>query len=543
MFEKLNEFLKKKEEKEEEVKFVINLDASYGVANFPESSDKTKIDFRYPLIVPYAYAHITWDEMQSELVYKLEEPILDSKEREILVMLEQGVREFINMGFIGVKEKEALIEFLEKNVKILLLEMNIHLDKNSYLKLMYYVYRDFIGLNRIEPLMNDMYIEDVECNGKNSPIYVVHRKYGNIRTNIIYENVDELSNFVEKLAQKCGRFISYSSPIMDGILPNNARLNATYTEDVSSKGPTFSIRMFTKEPWSPIKLMKVGTISPEILAYLWILVENGSNLLIVGGTGSGKCVTGDTLVYLPNGDVKEIKKIVEEKFGREKICKKDDWEFVENKDNFNILSMDKDSLKVIKSRVDKFWRHKSPEKIYKVLTRSGRCVKVTPEHPFFSFDNGSLIKINAENLKISDRIAVPRNLTFDVKKKQYFPLSYLLDEKNIYVFNEFGLVNEAINKIKEKHKINNIELSKLLKVNEFVFRSWKKENAIPLNILNRLVYEAGMELNKNIKLKSLAGSTIIKLPEVDKDLFRFVALILADGHLSKNNVEFCNSLE
>lgn len=543
MFEKLNELLKKKEEKEEEVKFVISLDASHGVVNFPESLDKTKIDFRYPLIVPYAYAHITWDDVQGELVYKLEEPILDPKEREILVMLEQGVREFINMGFIGVKEKEALIEFLEKNVKILLLEMNIHLDKNSYLKLMYYVYRDFIGLNRIEPLMNDMYIEDIECNGKNSPIYIVHRRYGNIRTSIIYETLDELSNFVEKLAQKCGRFISYSSPIVDGVLPSGDRVNATYTEDVSSKGPTFSIRMFTKEPWSPIKLMKVGTISPEILAYLWILIENGSNILVVGGTGSGKCVTGDTLVYLPNGDVKEIKKIVEEKFSRGKICKRDDWEFVENNDNFNILSMDKDSLKIIKSRVDKFWRHKSPEKLYKVLTRSGRCVKVTPEHPFFSFDDGSLIKINAEKLKISDRVAVPRNLTFDVKKKQYSPLNCLLDEKDIYVFNEFGLVNEAISKIKEKHKINDVGLSKLLNVNEFAFRSWKKENAIPLNIFNILLYEAGMELNKNMKLKSRAGSTIVKLPGVDKDIFRFVALVLADGHLAKNNVEFCNSDE
>ena len=122
-----------------------------------------------------------------------------------------------------------------------------------------------------------------------TPVYVVHRKFGNIKTNIVYDEFDELTSFVEKLAQKCGKYISYANPIMDGRLPDSgARVNATYTEDISSRGPTFSIRMFTREAWSPVKLIQAGTISAEILAYLWIIVEHGSNILVVGGTGSGK---------------------------------------------------------------------------------------------------------------------------------------------------------------------------------------------------------------------------------------------------------------
>ncbi|MAG52776.1 MAG: secretion system protein E [Nanoarchaeota archaeon] len=288
---KLKEIFKKKETKEvkkEEYHFSISQAASQETVNFPETEDKTKIDFRYPLIVPYAYAHIAWDEVQNELVYKLEEPAIDPRELDILKKLEQGVKEFINMSFISVKEKETLIEFLEKNVRILLTEMNIRLEKNSYLKIMYYIYRDFIGLNKMEPLMNDYFIEDIECNGKNSPLYIVHRKYGNLKTSIIFKDMEELTNFVEKLAQKCGRYISYSTPIVDGVLPDGSRINATFTEDVSSKGPTFTIRKFTKDPWSPTKLMDVGTASPELLSYIWLLVENGSNVLVVGGTGSGK---------------------------------------------------------------------------------------------------------------------------------------------------------------------------------------------------------------------------------------------------------------
>ena len=279
---------KDKDKVENGLHFVIDLKSSEKAVNFPESENKSKIDFRYPLIVPYAYAHITWDEVQNSLIYKVEEPVLDSKEKEILLKLEQGIKEFINMSFISVKQKETLIEFLEKNVQILLNEMNIKLERNSYLKLMYYIYRDFIGLNRIEPLMNDGYIEDIECNGRNSSLYIVHRRYGNIKTNITFDDFDELSDFVEKLAQKSGRYISYSSPIVDGVLPDGSRVNATFTEDVSSKGPTFTIRKFTREAWSPVKLMEIGSVSPEILAYLWLLVENGSNILVVGGTGSGK---------------------------------------------------------------------------------------------------------------------------------------------------------------------------------------------------------------------------------------------------------------
>jgi archaeal flagellar protein FlaI len=288
-FKKDSLFGKKKENVKENVNhFSIDLKSSQKAVNFPKSSERNKIDFRYPLIVPYAYAHIVWDDVQNELVYKIEEPVLDSKESETLVTLEQGIKELINMSFISVKEKETLIEFLEKNVKLLLKEMNINLEKNSYLKLMYYIYRSFIGLNRIEPLMNDYYIEDIECNGKSSPVYIVHREYGNVKTNLVFDDFEELTSFVEKLSQKCGRYISYSTPIADGTLPDGSRLNATYTEDVSSKGPTFTIRKFSRIAWSPVKLMQVGTVSPEILAYLWLLVENGSNMLVVGGTGSGK---------------------------------------------------------------------------------------------------------------------------------------------------------------------------------------------------------------------------------------------------------------
>ena len=90
------------------------------------------------------------------------------------------------------------------------------------------------------------------------------------------------------MAQRCGRYISYAKPILDGSLPDGSRVNATYTTDITSKGPTFTIRKFTKTPWTPPQLISFNTLSPEMLAYLWLLIEYKMNILIAGGTSSGK---------------------------------------------------------------------------------------------------------------------------------------------------------------------------------------------------------------------------------------------------------------
>jgi len=255
------------------------------------------IDVKYPLIPPYVYAHVFWDKEQKEFVYFIEEPKLNPEEKKILELVEQGIKELINISFIGTKEGETIIKYLEKNIDILLAELGVKITEESYLKLMYYIYRDFVGLNEIEPLLWDYFIEDIECNGTNSPLYIVHRKYRNLRTNITYTSMERLANFVEKLAQKCGKYISYATPLLDGSLPDGSRVQATYATDIASRGPTFTIRKFTKEPWAPTMLIQLGSVSPEILAYLWILIEYGGNVMVIGGTASGKTTMLNALSF------------------------------------------------------------------------------------------------------------------------------------------------------------------------------------------------------------------------------------------------------
>ena len=279
----------------EENKIYINLKPEFPA--IPRLEDKTKLNIRYSLIPPYAFAHIYWDTNNKELIYELEEPVLNEEEKFQLEKLETSMREAVNINVLAEKTIEGMIDYIDKTSELLISELNLKINDESYKKIFYYLFRDFIGLNEIEPLMKDFFIEDVECNGINTPIYIIHRIYRNIKTNIVFKDVDSLASFVEKLAQRAGRYISYASPLLDGSLPDGSRVNATYTTDITSRGPTFSMRKFTKIPWTPVQLIALHTLSPEMLAYFWILIQYKSNILITGGTASGKTTLLNAIAF------------------------------------------------------------------------------------------------------------------------------------------------------------------------------------------------------------------------------------------------------
>jgi len=275
----------------------MDIDLNPVIPTLPKAVDKTKLDVRYGLIPPFSYAHIYWDDTKKEVVYEVEEPLLSEKEKAMFRKLEEGFRETINLDVLQEKTIAGILDYLERTLKKLIIELNLKIEPDTYEKIVYYLFRDFIGLNEIEPVIRDYYIEDIECNGVNTPVYVIHRIYRNMRTNIVYKDIEELASFVEKLAQKCGRYISYANPLLDGTLPDGSRVNSTYTKDITSRGPTFTIRKFTKIPWTPTQLIAMHTICPEMFAYFWMLVQYKSNILIAGGTASGKTTLLNAIAF------------------------------------------------------------------------------------------------------------------------------------------------------------------------------------------------------------------------------------------------------
>jgi flagellar protein FlaI len=165
---------------------------------------------------------------------------------------------------------------------------------------MYYIYRNFLGYNEIEPLLQDPNIEDISCDGIGLPIYVIHRRFGSLKTNVVFEDLEDLREFVIKLAERCGRYVTYAEPILDGTLPDGSRVSATLAGDVATRGPTFTIRKFGEKPFSPIEQIELGTASSEMLAYYWYLIEHGSSMFLTGGTATGKTSFLNTLcMFIP----------------------------------------------------------------------------------------------------------------------------------------------------------------------------------------------------------------------------------------------------
>ncbi|WEL19957.1 type II/IV secretion system ATPase subunit [Candidatus Nanohalococcus occultus] len=261
------------------------------------------IDVKYPLIKPFAYAHIQWDAEEKEVVYNLEEPNLDEEDQEAFNLIKENLSEKLDVSLSAMKDREKVIGYLEKKIDELLTELGMHLDEKQHKKIMYYIYRDFVGLGKIEPFMHDPYIEDLGCDGTGIPIFAVHSEFGSVKSDVKYEQEQKLKNLVIKLAERAGKYVSYANPLLDGALPDGSRVNASLTEDVTAHGPTFSIRKFKETPFSAINMVDLGTANAEVMAYMWIAEQYQQSYLICGGTATGKTSFLNSIVsFIPPED-------------------------------------------------------------------------------------------------------------------------------------------------------------------------------------------------------------------------------------------------
>src|SRR6266571_911230 len=239
---------------------------------------------------PYSYGRVTYDRQKAEYKYEVFEPGLDDKERKLLESIKDALTRTLEYEWekMASKDKE---EYLKEAVESFLKSRGIKLDPTTREKLEYYIIRDFVGYGPIETLMNDARIEDVSCDGVGIPLYIFHQKYESIKTSVLFADEDVLNNFVVALGQRCGKQISVAAPILDGTSYEGHRVQSTYAREVTTRGSSFTIRRFKENPFTPIELIKFGTASPEMVAYIWIAIEHGESMMVCGGTASGKTAT------------------------------------------------------------------------------------------------------------------------------------------------------------------------------------------------------------------------------------------------------------
>jgi flagellar protein FlaI len=165
-----------------------------------------------------------------------------------------------------------------------------------------YIYND-LSMGPLTPYLMDDDLEEVMVIGPKSPVYILTRKGENIATDT-YLSEDETKTLIQKVARYSSRVVDSANPLLDGRLPDGSRVNATYSK-VSPKGSTITIRKFGVEQLTVLHLLRNGTMTPKLCAFLWLAVDGlerkPANILIIGGTASGKTTTLNALTsFIPD---------------------------------------------------------------------------------------------------------------------------------------------------------------------------------------------------------------------------------------------------
>ena len=226
--------------------------------------------------------------------YSSEEKLLLSELRENLVDLAISSDESLQ-----VNEDKLLNDI--KNFLFAKLANNSQNNtiSNEYLdNLARKLFQDLVGYGEIDPLIRDDTLEEIMVIGIDKPVFVYHREYGMMKTNILFKDAGEVMNLIDSIARQINRRIDQESPILDGRLPDGSRVNATIPP-ISADGPSMTIRKFKRDPLTIIDLINSKTISVELAAFFWLCFDGlgvkSANAIISGGTSSGKTTTLNAL--------------------------------------------------------------------------------------------------------------------------------------------------------------------------------------------------------------------------------------------------------
>ncbi len=380
--------------------------AEYDPAVHGSLVDRT-LPNEYELVESYwvdegcSQVNIVHNRKSQQEEYVLYEPELSPFEYELIERIFEDLRDVLILtdDEIGFDKNQLLFQKMNG----LLTEYGLVLEQSTMFKLQYFLIRNFLGWSRIDAVMKDPHIEDISCDGTNVPLFLYHRKYRNIKTNIKFDE-ESLISLAIKLAQRSGKHISIGSPLIDATLPDGSRLQLALGKEVTSRGTSFTIRKFREEPFTPIELMEYHTFNADALVYFWLAIENNKSLLFIGGTASGKTTSLNAVSLF----ITPLAKVVSIEDTREITLYHDNW----------IASVTRESVAESASTIDMFALLKSamrqrPEYIIVGEVRGNEAQTLfqamNTGHTTFSTMHAGSVDAAIHRLE-SEPLNVPRNM-------------------------------------------------------------------------------------------------------------------------------------
>jgi len=300
-------FSKNKQEKKDEEKEPTSeedLIGYLGIQGCRVPEGYTQLE-SYSLRPPFSYAWIFQNETEGSYLYVVDELARTKEEKEIY----ERLRNILEYELKAPETDETLLESFHRQLPTIITSHNKVLEGMTEIgmrKILYYLERDLIGYGRIDPLMFDPFVEDISCSGINKPIFLWHRKYENLKTNVIFQEEQELDDFITRVVHREGKHVSIAHPIVDLTLPGKHRLAVSFGKETTPAGTSFTIRKFRDDPFTIIDMMVNETINETIGAYLWLLMEHKMSVMVVGPTGAGKTTALNAIACLSRPEFKII---------------------------------------------------------------------------------------------------------------------------------------------------------------------------------------------------------------------------------------------
>lgn len=189
-------------------------------------------------------------------------------------------------------DKDAIEQVVARIANMVMDTEQIPVPRNDRTKIITEVVEEVLGYGPIDPLLKDDSISEIMVNSS-SQVYV-ERKGKLVLTDVRFRDDAHVMQIIEKIVAPLGRRIDESSPMVDARLPDGSRVNAIIPP-LALKGPSLTIRKFAKNPLTVEKLVEFGTMTQEMADFLKACVEGKLNVVVSGGTGSGKTTTLNVL--------------------------------------------------------------------------------------------------------------------------------------------------------------------------------------------------------------------------------------------------------
>ncbi len=260
-------------------------------------SDITKVFEKYSLD-DFTYVTISYIKGKG-LFYNMIQLELTPEQNKVFYEIKKIFFNSIDQNYYTFNgDKYTLDQYTQKIFDISLSKLSYQvnsLDKKLFYK---FIQREFSGLGILTALLSDKKVLEVSCAGEKTSVVVYHMEYGTLETNINFDNINKLNQFVLLLTKNMGLYVNSSHPIIEGYLPNGYKVEGLFSAgELSSKGSSFVIKKYLDAPITPTSLIKAGVGTIDVFAYIWSAINEDYKIILTGDDTSFIFLNSVGLLY------------------------------------------------------------------------------------------------------------------------------------------------------------------------------------------------------------------------------------------------------